>query len=34
MTDYEGLSPAPDSGLLFLAGETSKEITFALTRGQ
>ncbi len=28
--DYEGLSPAPESGLLFLAEETSKEITFAL----
>ena len=29
--DYEGLSPAADSGLLFLAGETSKEITFTLS---
>ena len=29
--DYEGLSPAADSGLLFLAGETSKEITFILS---
>ncbi len=29
--DYEGLFPAPESGLLFLAGETSKEITFTLT---
>ena len=28
--DYEGLSPAPQNGLLFLAGETSKEITFTL----
>ena len=30
--DYEGLSPAADSGLLFLAGETSKEITFTLSQ--
>ena len=29
--DYEGLSPAADSGLLFLAGETSKEIAFTLS---
>ena len=29
--DYEGLTPSPESGLLFLAGETSKEITFSLT---
>ena len=29
--DYDGLSPAPERGLLFLAGETSKEITFSLT---
>ena len=28
--DYADLSPDPDSGLLFLAGETSKEIRFAL----
>ena len=30
--DYEGLFPAPESGLLFLAGETSKEITFTLMK--
>ena len=29
--DYEGLSPAADSGLLFPAGETSKEIAFTLS---
>ena len=28
--DYAGLSPESDSGLLFLAGETSKEIVFSL----
>ena len=28
--DYTNLSPPPDSGLLFLAGETSKDITFTL----
>ena len=28
--DYANLSPDPESGLLFLAGETSKEIRFAL----
>ena len=28
--DYTGLSPDPDSGLLFLAGETDKEIVFSL----
>ena len=32
--DYEGLSPAADSGLLFLAGETSKEITFTLSENR
>ena len=29
--DYESLSPSADSGLLFLAGDTSKEITFTLS---
>ena len=28
--DYANLTPQPESGLLFLAGETSKEIRFAL----
>ena len=28
--DYTGLSPSPDDGLLFLAGETRKEISFTL----
>ena len=28
---YTELSPAPESGLLFLAGETSKEIIFTLS---
>ena len=28
--DYNDLTPLPSEGLLFLAGETSKEITFAL----
>ena len=28
--DYANLAPQPESGLLFLAGETSKEIRFAL----
>ena len=28
--DYTGLSPSPDDGLLFPAGETRKEITFTL----
>ena len=30
--DYTGLSPNPDSGLLFLAGEMSKEIVISLLR--
>ena len=30
--DYAGLSPDPGSGLLFLAGETSKEIVFSLSK--
>ncbi len=30
--DYANLSPNPGSGLLFLAGETSKEIRFALPK--
>ena len=30
--DYANLSPDPGSGLLFLAGETSKEIRFALPK--
>lgn len=29
--NYADLSPAPETGLLFLAGETSKEITFTLS---
>ena len=32
--DYAGLSPDPDSGLLFLAGETNKEIVFSLLETQ
>ena len=28
--DFGNLSPAPDTGLLFLAGETNKEITFTV----
>ncbi len=32
--DYMDLSPAPASGLLFLAGETRKEITFTLLENQ
>ena len=30
--DYTGLAPDPDSGLLFLAGETKKEIVFSLLK--
>ena len=30
--DYTGLSPDPEEGLLFLAGETRKEITFTLLK--
>ena len=30
--DYSGLSPSPDSGLLFPAGETRKEVTFTLSQ--
>ena len=30
--DYSGLSPSPDAGLLFLAGETRKEVTFTLSQ--
>ncbi|MCY3756392.1 MAG: leucine-rich repeat protein [Acidobacteria bacterium] len=30
--DYSGLSPSPDRGLLFAAGETRKEVTFTLSR--
>lgn len=32
--DYAELSPDPDSGLLFLAGETSKEIVFSLSNNE
>ena len=32
-TDYSNLSPAPEEGLLFPAGETSKEITLSLLEG-
>ena len=32
--DYADLSPDPDSGLLFLAGETSKEIVFSLSNNE
>ena len=32
--DYTNLSPPPDSGLLFLAGETSKDITFTLVEDE
>ena len=32
--DYAALSPDPDSGLLFLAGETSKEIVFSLLNNE
>ena len=30
--DYEGLSPRPETGLLFLAGETTKEIVLTLSQ--
>ncbi len=32
--DYSDLSPTPKEGLLFLAGETSKAITFTLAAGE
>ena len=32
-TDYSNLSPAPEEGLLFPAGETRKEITLSLLEG-
>ena len=32
--DYSDMSPTPEDGLLFLAGETSKEITFNLADGE
>ena len=31
---YKGLNPEPESGLLFSAGETTKEITFTLFEGE